>query len=192
MPILLCCALVVTCATAHAGFVEIGASGSMRKSTIDQNSYDQTQAITASVTYYFDESSAVELSYTNGASKRAFAENLPFGQVTSLFYSLIGLDMIYTFGPKENAFRPYLKGGANYILEKRIVQQARDSNGIWESANVIPSTPALVPSLGAGVRIGLTQNLSLKVGIDAWTSGPVSQRPLTLDYAGRIGLALMF
>ena len=47
---------------AHAGYVEVGASGSYKRSNIGTNSYDESQSITASLSYYFDESSALELS----------------------------------------------------------------------------------------------------------------------------------
>lgn len=177
---------------AHAGFVEIGAAGSYRRSNIDVNAYDEAKSITGSFSYYFSESSAMELSYTDGMNKRAISEGQPNGHVTTMYYSLIGLDLVYTFGGREAAFRPYVKAGANYILEKRIVDQYRDASGNLFPASVIEDEPALVPSAGIGCKVALTQNLSLKLGVDGWYSRPVNKDPVTIDYAARVGLSFMF
>lgn len=185
---------IILLATTHAeaGFVEIGGSYGLKKTTIDEGAYEMSQSETGSVSYYFDESSALELSYTNGYTKQAFNESLPGGHVTTMFYSMAGLDFIYTFGTRETRFRPYIKVGTNYIIDKRIVDQYRGMSGIWNPANTQTVTPTFVPSAGLGFRIGLTENLSLKIGVDAWTSAAVSAHPLNIDYAGRAGISFMF
>ena len=184
--------ILLTTAQAHAGFVEIGGSFGLKKTTIDEGAYEMSQSETGSVSYYFDESSALELSYTNGYTKQAFNESLPGGHVTTMFYSMAGLDFIYTFGTRETRFRPYLKVGTNYIIDKRIVDQYRGTDGNWNPAHTEPVAPTFVPSAGAGFRIGISENLSLKVGVDAWTSAAVSARPINIDYAGRAGISFMF
>ena len=45
---------------------------------------------------------------------------------------------------------------------------------------------------GLGVRLGITSNLSLKLGVDAWTSRPTSKPPVTIDWFGHAGLSLFF
>lgn len=177
---------------ARAGFVEIGASGSYRRSNIDVDAYDESKSLTGSLSYYFDESSALELSYTDGTNKRAIGEGKPNGHVTTMYYSLIGLDFVYTIGEREATFRPYVKAGANYIVEKRIVDQYRDSSGNLFPATIIEDEPALVPSAGIGAKVSLTKNLSLKFGVDGWYSRPVGKDPVTIDYAARVGLSFMF
>lgn len=184
--------VLLIASSARAGFIEIGASGSYRRANIDTDAYDESQSITGSLSYYFDESSAIELSYTDGQNKRAISEGLPNGHVTNMTYTLLGLDFVYTFGSRESDFRPYVKAGANYILDKRIVDQYRDSSGNLFPATVVEDEPALVPSAGIGARIGLTKNLSLKIGVDGWSSRPISKQPMTIDYAGRVGLSFMF
>ena len=184
--------LTVFAPLAHAGFVEIGGSYGLKKTTIDEDAYEMSQSETGSVTYYFNESSALELSYTNGYTKQAFAESSPGGHVTTMFYSMAGLDFIYTFGTRESTFRPYIKVGTNYIIDKRIVDQYRDTSGYWNAAKTIDVTPTFVPSAGFGFRIGLTDNISVKIGVDAWTSAAVTASPVTVDYAGRVGISFMF
>ena len=177
---------------AHAGFIEIGASGSFRRSNIDVDAYDESLAVTGSFSYYFSESTAIEASYTDGQNKRVISENVANGHVTKMFYKTAGLDFVLSFGGKESAIRPYLKVGGNYIISKRIVDQYRDANNNLYPANVIEDEPGLVPSFGAGCKLGVTENLSLKLGVDGWTSRPTNKPPVTVDYIGRAGLSLMF
>ena len=179
-------------APAHAGFIEIGASGSFRRSNIDVDAYDESLAVTGSLSYYFSESTAIEASYTDGQNKRVISENVANGHVTKMFYKTAGLDFVLSFGGKESAIRPYLKVGGNYIISKRIVDQYRDANNNLYPANVIEDEPGLVPSFGAGFKLGLTESLSLKLGVDGWTSRPTNKPPVTVDYVGRAGLSLMF
>lgn len=177
--------------SARAGFVEVGASGSYKKSNIGSDSYDESQSITGSFSYYFDESSALEFSYTDGINRRRIGEGQADGQLTNMYYKMLGLDLVITIGSKESTIRPYIKVGGVYIMDKRIVTQ------YWSGGNVFPETTrkdpeALVPSAGIGFKLALTQALSLKVGVEAWSSRSVSEQPVTIDYSGRVGLSWMF
>jgi outer membrane protein W len=178
--------------TARAGLFEIGASGSYKKSNIDVDAYDESTSITGSLAYYLTEASALELSYTDGTNKRVISEGVPNGHTTFLYYKTVGIDLIYTFGAKDAVVRPYVKAGTNYILQKRIVDQYRAADGTLFPAYVLDDTPGFVPSAGAGFRIGLTESLALKVGVDGWTSRPLSAPPVTVDWFGRAGLSWFF
>ncbi|CAN5481700.1 hypothetical protein BH10BDE1_BH10BDE1_24680 [soil metagenome] len=178
-------------APAQAGFVEIGGSGSYKKSNIGTDSFDESQSLTASFSYYFDESSALELSYTDGISRRVIGQTQPDGQLTNMYYKMVGLDLVLTLGEREATFRPYVKVGGVYIMDKRIVTQ------YWSGGNVFPENTrqdpaALVPSAGVGFKISLTKSWSLKVGAEAWSSRSISEQPVTVDYSGRVGLSCMF
>jgi hypothetical protein len=113
------------------------------------------------------------------------------GQLTNMYYKMMGLDFVLTMGTRESTMRPYVKIGGVYILEKRIVSQTWLNNIVY-SASPIEDQPALVPSAGIGFKLSLTKEWSLKVGVEAWTSRPVSQTPMTIDYAGRVGLSWLF
>ncbi len=176
---------------AHAGFIELGVSGSYKRSNIDRDAFDESQSLTSSLAYYFDESSAVELSYTDGTSRRVIGETATTGHNTTMYYKTAGIDFILTIGERDAAIRPYFKLGAVYIFEKRILDQYRIASGPYP-VNEIKDNPALVPSAGLGFKILLTKNWSLKVGAEAWTSRPVSEQPVTVDYSGKAGLAWMF
>ncbi len=180
---------LTTSLVAKAGIWEVGASGSYRRQNIDVDAVDESQSLTGSLSYYLDEASAIELSYTDGISKRSIYPNSINGHITTATFKSIGLDFIYTFGQGQT--RPYIKAGGQYILEKKITDQYVNNAGNYPP-NPIQSTPALVPSVGAGFKIGLTAALSFKVGIDAWTSDGLSVQPVKIDYAGRAGLSWMF
>ena len=177
--------------TANAGFIEVGVSGSYKKSNIGEKAYDESQSLTGSLSYYFDESSALELSYTDGINRRMIGEGEANGQLTNMYYKMMGLDFVLTMGTRESNLRPYVKVGGVYIVEKRIVSQTWLNNVVY-SAAPIEDPPALVPSAGVGFKLSLTKEWSLKVGLEAWTSRPVSQTPVTIDYAGRVGLTWLF
>jgi outer membrane protein W len=172
--------------------VEIGASGNYRRAIIDTDAYDEARSLTGSVSYYLNDASAIELSYTDAQNRRAISEGKPNGHTTSIYQRMAGLDFMYTIGPREAMLRPYIKVGALYILEKRIVDQYRDSGGTLFEPSVVNGKTGAVPSAGIGFRLAITESLQLKVGADAWTSQPTSEKPITIDYAGRMGLSIFF
>lgn len=176
----------------HAGFVEIGASGSYRKSNFDANAYDESKTISGSLAYYFNDATAIELSYTDGTNKRAISEDVTNGHVTWVYYDTAGLDFVYTFGAKDTVLRPYIKAGANYIISKRIVDQYRLADGTFYPANTTEDSPGIVPSAGLGFRFGITESLALKVGVDGWSSRVLSQSPFTIDWYGKAGISWFF
>jgi outer membrane protein W len=177
---------------AQAGFIEIGASGSYKYTNIDVDAHDESFALTGSLAYYLTESSAIELSYTDGSNKRVISQDITNGHVTEMYYQTAGLDFVYTFGAKEAVIKPYLKGGVVYILSKRIVDQYRLADGTYYPATIIDDNPGFVPSTGFGVRIGLTESLSLKLGVDGWTSRSLNNPPITVDWFGRAGISWFF
>lgn len=177
---------------ANAGMFEIGASGSYRRSVIDVDSFDEASSVTGSLSYYFSDATAIELSYTDGRNRRVLAQTATISHVTNMYYKTVGLDLVYTVGSNGSAFRPYVKLGAQHIMEKRIVDQYVDpSNGNWNTRTT-EDPPATVPSAGLGFKIAITQALSLKAGVDAWSSRPLNQEPVTVDYMGRVGLSWLF
>jgi outer membrane protein W len=175
---------------AHAAFIEIGASGSYKKSNIDVGAYDEASSLTGSVAYIFDEMSALELSYTNGYSKRVVPSNLAgYDHATTLFYEMVGLDLVITFGGQESFLRPYVKAGAGYIMRKRLVDQYQNL-----PASILDQPTGAVPSAGFGLKLSLTKSLSLKAGVEAWTSRPLvgGQTNPDLDVSARAGLSWLF
>lgn len=172
---------------ANAGYIEIGGSANYRISSLDPDNYQKSISYTGSLSYYFWEMSALELSYTQGRQisslKIDSTSNLT---VTTADFVLVGLDLILTLGDKQSFLLPYIKGGGAYI-EKRMKSQV--DTFPEQSA---PPAFGLVPSAGVGFKLRLTQGLSLKVGVDAWSSPQRKNERTVWDYAGRAGLSWMF
>jgi outer membrane protein W len=172
---------------AFAGFIEIGASGNFKKVNVADEVTDTQQSMTGSLAYLFDEMSALELSYTDGQQKTVVTSNTGNGQIMQIDYSMVGLDFILTLGARDAVLRPYMKLGVAYILEKR-----RKTTFEGFPPTIQKEDPAMVPSGGIGFRFLLSKNLSLKAGMDAWTSKSISDDNVKIDYAGRVGLSWMF
>lgn len=189
-PLLILLVLILS-TEAKANFIEVGVSGSYKRSNIGENAFDESQSLTGSLSYYFDESSAIEFSYTDGINRRMIGEGQADGQLTNMYYKMMGLDFVLTIGSREATLRPYIKVGTVYILEKKIISQTWLNNVVFNSSP-IEDPPALVPSAGIGFKLSLTKEWSLKVGAEAWTSRPLHQTPVTIDYAGRVGLTWLF
>ncbi len=172
--------------SAWAGIYEISASTTYRKSVIDEFNYTTSSSLTASMSYYFFEMSALELSYTQGLSTlSAKASSTDPKVLYKTSYNLMGLDLVLTFAGKESVFQPFIKVGGARIAKK-----------IWLETEVGSTDTAepkaeTVPSAGIGFKIAITQSFSIKTGIDAWISN-LGDKDETTDYAGRAGISWMF
>lgn len=170
--------------TTHAGVFEVGGSGSWRKSSFDGNNFSEMTSWTGSMSYYFYELSALELSYTDGVSRQSVKPANDIKSVSVTNFQLTALDLVMTLASKEDMFQPYVKLGGGY-LNKQIFNQFED--GPMKSAGKIHGW---VPSAGVGLKWFLSKDFSIRLGLDAWTSPP-NQKPVVVDYAGRAGLSLL-
>ena len=170
-----------------AGFFEISASGSYVKHTVDEINFEESKDATASISYYFWQQSAIEISYTSGLKTTNVGVLGTVSTYTNIQSEsrLVGADFVLSFADKSAPFRPYIKLGAVHI-HKKIIQQ----DGGFEAFEH-PYTDGVAPSVGIGLKIALTETLSIKVGGESWTT-PLSQDKVTYDYAGRAGLSWLF
>ncbi len=170
-----------------AGFFEVSASGSYVKHTVDEINYEEAKDATASISYYFWQQSAFEVSYTSGLK----TTNVGILGNTATYTNiqsesrLIGADFVLSFADKTAPFRPYIKVGVVHI-HKKIIEQ----NGGFEAFEH-PYADGMAPSAGIGLKIALTDTLSIKLGAESWTT-PLAQDKVTYDYAGRAGLSWLF
>lgn len=170
----------------HAGYYELGFSGNYRKlylpSNTNRESFDTTTSYTASIAYYFAEMAAAELNYTNGQSER-FVPNTTADSRTTYNFSLIGLDLIFTFADRKAPFIPYLKAGLAYFAKKEVTYEFTG-----QPTETVPLDPTLVPSLGFGLKFRLTKTLAFKIGLESWTSDSLDKDP-KWDIAGKAGVS---
>lgn len=187
-------AFLVFSTSAFAGFVEIGASVNYRRNSIDENNYSDTTSYTGSMSYYFWDRSAIELSYTYGLGKLSSKAD-GVGEIQRIQiaqFSMTSADLVLSLAGKEDLIQPYLKFGAGYVDKSIFLEDELTGR------RLIKTQTGIVPSAGVGLKILLSKSLSLKLGVDAWTSPPDdknadgSDRKDSIDYAGRAGLSWMF
>lgn len=180
--------LITLTSSAYAGFVEVGASANYRSSKFNSYNYVEGLTYTTSLSYYFWEMCAWELNYTWGYSKQVSKGNLPIDPKDTVEdnIQLISLDLVLSFSERTDVFRPYVKVGGGYLKKERF-RQINDDN-----LDHIETKEGLVPSGGVGFSLGITKELSIKFGLDAWTSPLKRKEPLVVDYAGRAGVSWMF
>jgi hypothetical protein len=178
-----------------AAYYELGFSGNYRKlylpSDTNREAFDATVAYTASIAYYFAEMAAVELNYTKGQSERYVPS--PIADSRTLYdFSLIGLDLIFSFADRSAPFVPYVKAGVAYFANKDVTYEFIDNNNSLNNRrDQLNLGTAFVPSLGFGMRFRLTQTMAIKLGMEAWSSDSIERRP-TWDVAGRAGISWFF
>lgn len=178
---------------AFAGYTELSGSVNYKKTSIDKYNYSDSTSYTGSISYYFWEMSALELSYTSGLGKLSTKATgaLEPVQIQIAQFTMTGLDLVLSLAGKEDILQPYIKLGGAYMDKSFYKENA------LEGRVKIQSQYGIVPSAGAGLKIAFTKSLSIRAGIDAWTS-PLSdkskdstgeERKTTIDYAGRLGLS---
>jgi hypothetical protein len=131
---------------------------------------------------------AWELNYTWGYSKQVSRGNLDIDPKETIEdnIQLVSLDLVLSFAERQDPFRPYVKIGGGYLKKERFRRINSDNE------EPLDTIEGMVPSGGVGFSLGLTHELSLKFGLDAWTSPLNNKQPLIVDYAGRAGVSWMF
>lgn len=160
--------------------MELGVSGSYRKTSYDKKNYYEYKSVTGSVAYYFWEMSALEFSYT-----RATTEEKKTDYVSRSFIEMYGMDFIFSMASRESLFQPYVKFGAAY--------QQKESSYKFTTHDAVELDPikGIAPSAGLGFKLIFAGNFALKCGLDVWSS-PISSSESTFDYAARAGLSWIF
>ncbi|MBO9667401.1 MAG: outer membrane beta-barrel protein [Bdellovibrio sp.] len=168
--------------SAHAVYTEIGAQYGHKTQTYDSNNYNETESITGSLSLYFWERIALELSYTDAQAvvvSKAFAGDPK--RTTIQKSQILGADLILILAEKKALFQPYIKGGMAQISRKQTIKIENQ-----DSYSNDPET-AVAPSYGVGLKIALTEQFGLKFSYDAWET-PISGDSKTNDSAIRAGL----
>lgn len=167
---------------AHALYTELGLSYGRKTTTFDENNSFDSESITGSISIYFLERLALELSYTDARGLREEKANSSDPQRTTTQKSqIMGADLILVFADKKSLFQPYIKGGGAQISRFQEVKiEGQDSYTI-EPEN------ATVPSYGAGLKIQMTETFGIKLSYDVWKT-PIGGGMQTDDSSVRAGI----
>ena len=162
---------------------EFGISGSVRNSTLNENTYNNTISLTGSLSWYFLEMSAIEFSYTNGSKKDSYVRvGDTYPEIIRTTFEMYGLDLVFSFAGREDYFQPFIKGGVAKVKNLQYQKQYGFSEAL------LAEVDGTAPSAGVGFRINLTKTFNFKCGVDAWYS-PTNSTKKTIDYAGRAGIS---
>lgn len=172
--------------SSHAILTEVGVNYGHKKTSFDANNNYDSESITASISFYFAEKLALELSYTeaSGLQKiQALATDTPreIYQKTKI----MGADLILVFADKKALFQPYVKAGMAQITR---VQTIKDGN---ISVQTLEPDVAVAPSYGLGLKIALTETFGLKFSYSIWQT-PIGGGAKTNDDAVSAGVTWMF
>lgn len=161
---------------------ELGMSYGQKKTTFDKDNDFDSESITASMSLYFLERLALELSYTDATGiRREKATASDPRRLTTQKSQVIGADLILVFADRKALFQPYIKGGGAQIMRSQEIQ--------IEGQNTFTIKPetATVPSYGVGLKIQMTQAFGIKLSYDVWKT-PIGDGLQTDDTSLRAGV----
>jgi outer membrane protein W len=173
---------------AKAMYTELGLNYIYKKSYIDTLNNIEQQGTTGSVSLYFWDQIAIELSYTNSLLVKK-EQNLSAVsnsmRVTSQVANIYAMDLIYVFGDRKASFQPYIKGGAGYIAKTQTTQI--DNNPPW----TVGPYNGIAPDYGIGLKYFVTDSVAIRMGYDVVIT-PIDNNSTAQDINGRAGLSWIF
>ncbi|XGC81483.1 outer membrane beta-barrel protein [Bdellovibrio bacteriovorus] len=174
--------LLVSSLSANALTTEMGLTYGRKTTTFDENNSFDSESITGSVSLYFLERLAVELSYTDARGLREEKASSSDAQRTTTQKSqIMGADLILVFADKKSLLQPYIKGGGAQISR---YQEVRIEG---QDTFTIEPESATVPSYGAGLKVQLTDTFGIKLSYDVWKT-PIGGGLQTDDSSIRAGV----
>lgn len=148
---------------AHALLTEIGVNYGRKTTSFDSNNSFDSESITGSVSIYFFEKIALELSYTDAKAVRYEKASVSDPKRTTTQQSnIMGADLIFMFADRNSLFQPYIKGGVAQIDR---IQHVKIEG---QSTYTIEPETAVIPSYGTGLRIKISEKLGLKISYEVW------------------------
>ncbi|MBC7419829.1 MAG: outer membrane beta-barrel protein [Bdellovibrio sp.] len=166
---------------AFALVTELGVSYSYAKKAYNASNYTQSDSKGLSVSLYFLEKLALELSYTD-AFYESQESDTNSTRTVQQSTTIMDSSLIFGFLDKKSFIQPYLKGGAAYIKKN---QRVRYLNA---SVIEIPESSGWAPSYGAGLKFVLTERFSVKLSYDVWQTS-LSDGSKSEDSALKAGLS---
>ena len=174
--------LILSVSSAQAFYTEVGLNYGRKTTTFDQNNSSDSESVTGSLSFYFLERVALELSYTDAYGVRKEKAYSGDAQRTTTQKSqIMGADLILMFADKKALFQPYIKaGGAQIVREQEVKIEGLDTY------KIAPET-ATVPSYGVGLKIPFTESFGIKLSYDVWKT-PIGDGAQTDDSSIRAGI----
>jgi opacity protein-like surface antigen len=173
---------------AEAMYTELGLNYIYKKSFIDSLNNTEQQGTTGSISLYFWDQIAIELSYTNSLmvkNEQNISSVSPSVRVTSEVANIYAADLIYVFADRKAMFQPYIKGGAGYMTKTQTTQI--DNNPPW----TVGPYSGIAPDYGIGLKFFITDSVAIRLGYDVVIT-PIDNNNTAQDINGRAGLSWIF
>lgn len=173
--------LIFLSSKSQALVTEIGLSYGYSKKTFNTSNFYQTDSKSASLSFYFFEKWALEMSYTDAfyESQESDTNSTRTVQQSS---KIGGSSLVYMMQDRRNMIQPYIKAGAAHISKKQTVKYLN------ASAIETPESVGLAPSYGAGIKFVLSEKLSFKLAYDVWQT-PLSDSTSSDDTSFKAGFS---
>lgn len=174
--------IVLISQSVFALVTEIGLNYSFQKKTFSPDNYYQSDSKSASLSLYFLEKFALELSYTDSFYESQESDSVSV-RVIQQSSKVSGADLVFVMADKTSLFQPYIKAGTAYIQKSRQIK--------YQNANAIdiPTKDGFAPSYGVGIKFKLNERFSFKVGYDVWKT-PLDDGSSSDDTAFKAGISL--
>lgn len=171
----------------HAVYTELGVSYNYKKITYGTNSKTESQGLTGSVAFYLWERVGLELAYTSSTAYKVEPTYDITAQTverkTSQKSDIYEANLQYLLtNDRKATFQPFVKGGVAYISKQ---QEVQEDNGFPQ---VLKPKPGIGPSVGVGMKVFLSDTLSLRFGYDMVRT-PIDENTTADDITGRMGLS---
>ncbi|MEZ0390733.1 MAG: outer membrane beta-barrel protein [Pseudobdellovibrionaceae bacterium] len=165
---------------------ELGINYNYKKSAFDGDNNTEQQSATGSISFYFWEKVALELSYTNGLYVKKEKQPTTDAKLrtTTQYTDVYGMDLIYILSDRKAIFQPYIKGGVAQVRVKQVVQD--DGANPWDL-----TYQGLSPSYGIGFKFFLTEAFALRASYDGIQT-PTNNDTKINDITGRVGVSWIF
>lgn len=173
---------VLLASTSHALVTEIGVNYGYQKKTFNPKNYYQSDSKAATVSIYFFEKFALEMSYTDSFYESQESDTSS-SRVVQQSSQVTGADLIYVLTEKSAMIQPYVKAGTAYIAKKKQVKYAN------ADTIDIPTRNGFAPSYGIGLKFKLNERFSFKVGYDLWQT-PLDDGTSTDDTSFKAGISM--
>ena len=173
---------------AHALYTEVGVNYGRKRTSFDADNYLDSESLTGSLSFYFLERLALEMSYTSANAIRE--EKIKSGstvisqQTVYQTTQVYGADLIWVFADKKAFFQPYIKGG---VAQIRRVQEVKVNS---QNTYLLEPEVATTPSYGLGFKLAITDTFGIKISYDGWKT-PLGGGTFSNDDSVRAGITWM-
>ena len=177
----LLCILITFSSVTSWAVTELGLSYGYSKKTFNATNFYQSDSKSASLSFYFWERIALELSYTDSFYESQESDTTSTRTVQQSSKISNG-SIVYTMLGNKSPVQPYVKAGAAYIKKNQLVKYVN------ASTIEIPESAGWAPSYGAGIKIILTERFSIKLSYDLYQT-PLSDGSNSDDTSFKAGLS---